>query len=170
VSTVSRAVGEGVGDIMTIFKMVIPEVNTLLRILLSYLVPILLSSLVIAKAIRTQKSTTFSFSVVCLSSLMFFQHRWYDYIFLLPILAYAIANFQLIGAKIITVIVMWNWFAMKILRYFLEVNGVGFDANLYLISLNFCLNTTILICLFNINSQLTTHSPKVVGSNPAPRN
>lgn len=157
-----RAGWEGVGDLMTIFKMILPEGNNLSRGLLAYLLPLILSCLMIAKGVRNQTSIAFSFCIVCLSSLMFFSHRWYDHIFLLPVLAYAITNFQLIGAKIITMIVMWNWFAMKILRYFLEVNGIGFDANLYLIALNFCLNTTMLICLFNINSQLTTHNQREV--------
>jgi hypothetical protein len=140
--------------------MILPEDNNLTRGLLAYLLPIILSCLVIAKAVRNQTSIAFSFSVVCLSSLMFFSHRWYDHIFLLPLLAYAIANFKLTEAKIITVIVMWNWFAMKILRYFLEVNGFGFDANLYLISLNFCLNTVMLICLFSMNTYLNIHTKR----------
>jgi hypothetical protein len=156
-----RAGWEGVGDMMTIFKMTLPEGNNVSRGLLAYLLPIVLSCLVISKAVRNQSSVAFSFSVVCLSSLMFFSHRWYDHIFLLPVLAYAIAHFNLTGAKVIVVIVMWNWFAMKILRYFLEVNGFGFDANLYLISLNFCLNTTMLICLFSINTHLNIHTKRV---------
>jgi hypothetical protein len=155
-----RAGWEGVGDLMTIFKMILAEDNNPTRGLLAYLLPIILSCLVIAKAVRNQTSIAFSFSVVCLSSLMFFSHRWYDHVFLLPLLAYAIANFKLREAKIITVIVMWNWFAMKILRYFLEVNGFGFDANLYLISLNFCLNAAMLICLFSMNTYINTHTKR----------
>ena len=147
---------EGVGDAMTIFKMVLPESNSLFRGLLAYLLPILLTCWVITKAFRNQTSVAFGFCIVCLSTLMFFSHRWYDHIFLLPILAYALAHFKLIGAKIITAVVMWNWFAMKILRYFLENNGFGFDANLYLIFLNFCLNALILFCLFRINTHLST--------------
>jgi Glycosyltransferase family 87 len=157
----ARAGWEGVGDVMTIFKMVLPESNSLSRGLLAYLLPILLSCWVITKAVRNQTSIAFSFSVVCVSSLMFFSHRWYDHIFLLPVLAYAIAHFKLTGAKVIAVIVMWNWFAMKILRYFLETNSLGFDANLYLISLNFFLNTTLLISLFNINNHLAIHAGRV---------
>jgi hypothetical protein len=95
---------------------------------------------------------------------MFFSHRWYDHIFLLPVLAYAIAHFKLTGAKVIAVIVMWNWFAMKILRYFLEVNGLGFDANLYLIFLNFCLNTVTLVCLFRINTHLSIYTKQVTNN------
>jgi len=159
----ARGGWEGVGDIMTIFKMVIPESYSLSRGLLAYLLPILLSCWVITKAVRNQTSVAFSFCVVSLSSLMLFSHRWYDHIFLLPVLAYAIAHFKLTGAKVIAVIVMWNWFAMKILRYFLEVNSLGFDENLYLISLNFCLNTTMLICLFSINRLLTTHNARDIG-------
>lgn len=157
----ARAGWEGVGDVMTIFKMVLPESNSLSRGLLAYLLPILLSCWVITKAVRNQTSVAFSFSVVCLSSLMFFSHRWYDHIFLLPVLAYAIANFNLIESKVISVIVMWNWFAMKILRYFLEVNGFGFDANLHLILLNFCLNAMILFCLFRINAHLDVHTKQI---------
>lgn len=156
-----RAGWEGVGDIMTIVKMVLPESNSLSRGLLAYLLPILLSCWVITKAIRYQTNVAFSFSVVCLSSLMFFSHRWYDHIFLLPVLAYAIAHFKLTGAKIIALIVMWNWFAMKILRYFLESNGFGFDANLHLIFLNFCLNAVILFCLFRINTHLSIQTQKM---------
>lgn len=160
----ARAGWEGVGDIMTIFKMVIPENNSLSRGLLAYLLPILLTCWVITQAVRNQTSVAFSFCVVCLSSLMFFSHRWYDHIFLLPVLAYAIANFKLTGAKIIAVIVMWNWFAMKIFRYFLETNGFGFDANIYLIFLNFCLNTVILFCLFKINTHLSIYIKKVASN------
>ena len=156
-----RAGWEGVGDVMTIVKMVLPESNSLSRGLLAYLLPILLTGWVITKAVRNQTSVAFSFCVVCLSSLMFFAHRWYDHIFLLPVLAYAIANFKLTGAKVITAIVMWNWFAMKILRYFLETNGFGFDANLYLIFLNFCFNAVILFCLFRINTYLSIHIKQV---------
>ena len=152
----ARAGWEGVGDVMTIFKMILPESSSLSRGMLAYLLPILLSCWVITKAVQNQTSIAFSFSVVCLSSLMFFSHRWYDHIFLLPVLAYAIAHFKLTGAKVIAVIVMWNWFAMKILRYFLETNGFGFDANLYLIFLNFFLNAVILFCLFRINTHLST--------------
>lgn len=157
----ARAGWEGVGDVMTIFKMVLPESNSLSRGLLAYLLPILLSCWVITKAVRNQTSVAFSFSIVCLSSLMFFSHRWYDHIFLLPVLAYAIANFNLIESKVISAIVMWNWFAMKILRYFLEVNGFEFDANLYLILLNFCLNAMILFCLFRINTHLGIHTKQI---------
>jgi hypothetical protein len=154
----ARAGWEGVGDVMTIFKMVIPEGNSLTRGLLAYLLPIVLSCLVIAKAVRNQSSVAFSFSVVCLSSLMFFSHRWYDHIFLLPVLAYAIAHFKLTGAKVIVAIVMWNWFAMKILRYFLEANGFGFDANIYLISLNLLLNILMLWLTFGINQKIKKSS------------
>jgi hypothetical protein len=156
-----RAGWEGVGDVMTIVKMVLAESNSLSRGLLAYLPPIFLSYWVITRAVRNQTSIAFSFCVVSLSSLMFFSHRWYDHIFLLPVLAYAIANFKLIGAKVIAAVVMWNWFAMKILRYFLELNGFRFDANLSLIILNFCLNTVMLFCLFNINTHLSTHAKQV---------
>jgi hypothetical protein len=122
---------------------------------------------VIAKAVRNQSSIAFSFSVVCLSSLMFFSHRWYDHIFLLPVLAYAIAHFNLTGAKVIVVIVMWNWFAMKILRYFLEVNGFGFDANIFLISLNFLLNIFLLWLLFSINLSTKKLPPSYSNMNRA---
>lgn len=159
-----RAGWEGVGDVMTIFKMVLPESNSLSRGLLAYLLPILLTGWVITKAVCNQTSIAFSFCVVCISSLMFFSHRWYDHIFLLPALAYAIANFKLTGAKVITVVVMWNWFAMKILRYFLENNGFGFDANLYLIFLNFCFNAMILFCLFRINMYLSIHTKQVAST------
>ena len=159
-----RAGWEGVGDVMTIFKMILPKSNSLPRGLLTYLLPILLSFWVITKAVRNQTSVAFSFCVVSLSSLMFFSHRWYDHIFLLPVLAYAIAHFKLTGAKVITAIVMWNWFAMKILRDFLEANGFRFDANLYLIFLNFCLNVVILFYLFRINAYLRIRT-KPVASN-----
>ena len=159
-----RAGWEGVGDVMTIFKMILPKSNSLSMGLLIYLLPILLSFWVITKAVRNQTSVAFSFCVVCLSSLMFFSHRWYDHIFLLPVLAYAITHFKLTGAKVIAVIVMWNWFAMKILRYFLEANGFRFDANLYLIFLNFCLNVVILFCLFRINTYLSIRTKQVASS------
>ncbi len=150
----SRPGWEGVGDWMTISKMVIPESSGIFRAILAYLTPLLLSSIIIAKAVREQKSIAFSFCIACLASLMFFSHRWYDHVFLLPVFAYAIANFRHIAAKMITVIIMWNWFAMKILRYFLENNGINFDANLTLISINFFLNIVLLICLFIVNSQI----------------
>ena len=155
---------EGIGDVMTIMNMTLPESNSLTRGLLAYLLPILLSFWVITKAVRNQTSVAFSFCVVSLSSLMFFSHRWYDHIFLLPVLAYAITNFKLTGAKVIAAIVMWNWFAMKILRYFLETNGFGFDANLYLIFLNFCLNVVILFCLFSINTYLSIRTKQVASN------
>ena len=155
---------EGVGDAITIINMTLPESNSLSRSLLTYLLPILLSFWVITKAVRNQASVSFSFCVVSLSSLMFFSHRWYDHIFLLPVLAYAIAHFKLTEAKVIAAIVMWNWFAMKILRDFLEANGFRFDANLSLIFLNFCLNAVILFCLFRINTYLSIRTKQVVSN------
>ena len=149
-----QGVSPGIGDIMSLARLHFGRDQIIARTVFAYILPPLCSLFFIAYASKTQTSQLYTISVVCIISLMFFNHLGYDYVFLLPIFAYAISIRNLFFAKVIILIILFNWFGLKILKFIFDFYGWNFYPNFYLIGINFILNIGILLSLFLINRQL----------------
>ena len=79
-------------------------------------------------------------------------HQKYTYQDLWLVLGISIRN--LFFAKVIILIILFNWFGLKILKFIFDFYGWNFYPNFYLIGINFILNIGILLSLFLINRQL----------------
>lgn len=86
-----------------------------------------------------------------------FRHLGYDFIFLFPAFAYAVANLSRFGAKIVVFAIMFNWFGLKILNIVAHF-GLIFANQEELIWLNFVLGMSTIISLFSMG-RTTSLSP-----------
>lgn len=142
-------VGIGSADIMSIFELKFGRGNPI-----NYFVSILFCTLVFFFFIRTTRRDRLSdLAFLSVLSLASFKHISYDFVFLMPLLLAAV-NGVLSRPPIIYGIIFWFWFGLKIINYFIKINGALY----FFIPFNFSLRLICLLMLWH-HGLLNRNSP-----------
>jgi len=143
VNTATFRLGEA--DLMSLASLIYPERKGVFFTLMFYVVPLLLSAILAWLAARRVEDEFLSFSIVCLTGLLCFRHLAYDFLFLLPAFAYALKHIDRLASKIILVIIIFNWYG---LRLFDPSGFLHFEKSKpILLLVNLVLCAAILLCL-----------------------
>jgi len=143
VSTETFLLGEA--DLMSLARLIFPERKGVFFTLMFYGLPLLLSTIVALFIARRMKNEFLSLSIVCVTALLCFKHFGYDFVFLLPAFAYALKHADRLASKIILVIIMFNWYG---LRLFDPSGFLHFEKSKpILLLVNLVLCAAILLCL-----------------------
>ncbi|HEY9663105.1 MAG TPA: hypothetical protein V6C65_32065 [Allocoleopsis sp.] len=140
----STGIDPGAGDLMTIVEQTAKDHSGILFKLGFYLVPLVASLIAGMEIYRRSPKNSVLIAYTALSSLIFFKHLNYDYIFLLPLMALAIKTESRWGRWIISAGVLYHWYGLKILDQIMTNPGS-------LLYLSFLVNVLLLYTITQVN-------------------
>lgn len=138
----SGAVGGGTGDLMTLMESFIDS-STVLSGLAALSLAVALSFFA-----SRHSNSNIHLPLICLISLCTFKHLGYDFVFLLPVLAYSMTLTDWKAYVPIWIVVLWFWFGLKTLHVaasVLNLDMMSFS-NILLV-VNFLLLVSIIFSL-----------------------
>jgi hypothetical protein len=112
------ASGPGLGDMMSIAAIFLRDSHPSIFIFFYYVLPLALSTYVTYFVSKRLIDVNLAIAIVATSSLLFFRHLGYDYVFLLPAFFYACSRIGDWRAKLVTGLTLFNWFGLKALDTF----------------------------------------------------
>jgi hypothetical protein len=149
VNATTLLVGEG--DWMSLTTLLYPHKQGVLYALIFYGAPLALSTVIAFFAAKRVADPLLAFSIVCVTALLCFRHLRYDFVFLLPALAYALKRAEQFPARIALAAIAFQWYAA---RSFDPSAVFEFEnSKLILIYVNFLLCVLVLVCLFMMSKK-----------------
>ncbi len=145
------ASGPGLGDLMSVAAIFLRDSDPSIFISFYYVLPLGLSTYVTYFLSKHVHEMNLSIAIVATSSLLFFRHLGYDYVFLLPAFFYACSKIKQWQGKLVGGLTLFNWFGLK------AVDMLS-PPQIFMIPVNTVLLTLLLIGLLQFR-QTTKDTP-----------
>ena len=124
--------GPGIGDLMSLAAVFLKDAPRYWFIGSYYAIPIFASSLLAYFVVQRVADEGLALAIVALASLVFFRHMGYDYVFLLPVLAYCLSKKRDWSINILLLCILYNWFGLRVLDPFGFSNIVMIPINTFI--------------------------------------
>jgi hypothetical protein len=148
-------VGTGIGasDLYSLFRSVLPEANSLM--LVGVLVAI--AAIGFAAAVWIRRLDLWSqISLICLVALTILPHLIYDYVFLLPVVAYAVVHRTTNLKWLVGPTVLWHWF---LFGPFQSLSALLYVSETVSIAIGLLLNTLAVIGVVMLSKKKSAAVP-----------
>lgn len=114
----SIASGPGIGDLMSLASVFLQDAPKYLFFGFYYVLPIFASALLAYFVSQRVADEGLALAIVAVASLVFFRHMGYDYVFLLPALAFCLSRKIDRYLAILLLCVLYNWFGLRLIDPF----------------------------------------------------